>query len=170
MKITGDMVRLKRVYEEPAPEDGFRVLVDRLWPRGLSKAAAEVDLWMKEAAPSTDLRKWYHQDLARWPEFRRRYLAELADPDNPALGELRAIVRAHAGGERTGKGQDAKADGAAEAGAGRASASRGTKRAGDGLRGVVTLVYGAKDEAQNHAIVLREALLGASVRKVRPSR
>ncbi len=93
-------VRLKRVYDEPAPGDGFRVLVDRLWPRGLSKETARVDLWMKEAAPSTGLRRWYHADLTRWPEFRERYKAELAD--NPALDELRSIVREHA--KRGGKG------------------------------------------------------------------
>lgn len=88
-------VRLKRVYDAPAPNDGYRILVDRLWPRGLSKPAARVDLWMKDAAPSTQLRRWYHTDLSRWPEFRARYRAELADPENPALAALRAIVREH---------------------------------------------------------------------------
>lgn len=81
-------VRLKRVYDAPAPNDGFRILVDLLWPRGLSKPAARVDLWMKDAAPSTQLRPWCHTDLARWPGFRVRYRAELADPDNPALAAL----------------------------------------------------------------------------------
>ncbi|MFO0836160.1 MAG: DUF488 family protein [Phycisphaerales bacterium] len=84
-------VRLKRVYETPAAGDGYRILVDRLWPRGLTKAAARVDLWMKDVAPSADLRRWFHADLDRWPEFRRRYKAELAA--GAALEELRAIIR-----------------------------------------------------------------------------
>jgi uncharacterized protein YeaO (DUF488 family) len=71
------MVRIKRVYEPPSPTDGERVLVDRLWPRGLSKRAAAVDAWMKEVAPSHALRKWFHHHPERWAEFRRRYLAEL---------------------------------------------------------------------------------------------
>ncbi len=71
------MVRIKRVYEPPSPTDGERVLVDRLWPRGLSKRAAAVDAWMKEGAPSHALRKWFHHHPERWAEFRRRYLAEL---------------------------------------------------------------------------------------------
>jgi uncharacterized protein YeaO (DUF488 family) len=73
------MIKLKRVYEEPSSEDGFRVLVDRLWPRGLSKERAAVDLWLKEAAPSPELRKWFDHDLARWPQFQERYRAELRD-------------------------------------------------------------------------------------------
>jgi uncharacterized protein YeaO (DUF488 family) len=71
-------IRTKRVYEPAAPEDGWRVLVDRLWPRGLKKEAAAVDLWLKEAAPSAELRRWFAHDPARWDEFRRRYAAELA--------------------------------------------------------------------------------------------
>jgi uncharacterized protein YeaO (DUF488 family) len=75
-------VRLKRAYEPPAPSDGARILVDRLWPRGLSKAAAALDQWVREAAPSTALRKWFGHDPARWQEFRRRYAAELRErPD-----------------------------------------------------------------------------------------
>jgi uncharacterized protein YeaO (DUF488 family) len=70
-------VRLKRVYEKPARTDGFRVLVDRLWPRGLKKEAARVDVWLRDIAPSTELRKWYGHDPEKWPEFRRRYRAEL---------------------------------------------------------------------------------------------
>ena len=72
------MIRAKRVYEPPDKSDGFRVLVDRLWPRGLSKDAAQVDLWMKEIAPSAELRKWFAHDRAKWPEFTRRYREELA--------------------------------------------------------------------------------------------
>lgn len=70
-------VRIKRVYDEPSPEDDFRVLVDRLWPRGLRKEAAAVDLWAKNIAPSTELRQWYGRDPAKFEEMRRRYLAEL---------------------------------------------------------------------------------------------
>ncbi|HEY8505868.1 MAG TPA: DUF488 domain-containing protein [Gemmataceae bacterium] len=71
------MFKLKRVYEDPSPEDGLRVLVERLWPRGLSKERAAVDLWLKDLAPSTELRKWYGHDPARWEEFRQRYRQEL---------------------------------------------------------------------------------------------
>jgi uncharacterized protein YeaO (DUF488 family) len=70
-------VRLKRVYEEPAKEDGTRILVDRLWPRGLTKEKAHVDLWLKDIAPSTELRKWFAHDPAKWPEFKTRYRTEL---------------------------------------------------------------------------------------------
>ncbi len=72
-------VRIKRVYEPPARGDGFRVLVDRLWPRGLSKERARLDLWAQELAPSTELRKWFRHEPQRWAEFRRRYLTELQD-------------------------------------------------------------------------------------------
>ena len=75
--LTGANLRLKRVYELPAPDDGVRILIDRLWPRGLSKEKAAVDHWMKEVAPSAELRKWFGHDPDRWPEFRRRYVAEL---------------------------------------------------------------------------------------------
>lgn len=127
MTAQRDTVRLRRAYDDPEPGDGFRVLIDRLWPRGLTKAHARIDLWMKDVAPSTDLRRWYHADLTRWPEFRKRYKAELTAHDGPAhaaFAELRAIVREH------------------------------TKR---GKKGV-TLVYGARDAEQNHAIVLRDVL------------
>jgi len=86
-------VRLKRVYEPRAPEDGLRVLVDRLWPRGLRREDAGVDVWLKEVAPSAELRRWYGHDLERWPAFCRRYEAELAE--NPALDEIRSLQRAH---------------------------------------------------------------------------
>jgi uncharacterized protein YeaO (DUF488 family) len=84
-------IRLKRVYDPAEPEDGTRVLVDRLWPRGLSRDAAKLDQWLKDVAPSTELRRWFGHDPAKWAEFRRRYEAELAH--NPALEELRAIIR-----------------------------------------------------------------------------
>jgi uncharacterized protein YeaO (DUF488 family) len=70
-------IALKRVYEEPSPEDGLRVLVERLWPRGLSKEKAKVGLWLKDIGPSTDLRKWFGHDPARWKGFQERYRAEL---------------------------------------------------------------------------------------------
>ena len=85
--IPAASIRLKRAYERPAPEDGTRILVDRLWPRGVSKAAAAIDQWIKEIAPSTALRKWFGHDPARWPEFRRRYAAELREHSE----ELRAL-------------------------------------------------------------------------------
>jgi uncharacterized protein YeaO (DUF488 family) len=70
-------IRIKRVYEAPSPDDGTRVLVDRLWPRGLSKEKARVDLWLKELAPSTELRKWFNHEPAKWAEFQQRYRQEL---------------------------------------------------------------------------------------------
>ena len=76
-RLTANNVRLKRAYEHPAPEDGVRVLVDRLWPRGIRKADAAVDHWLKELAPSTELRKWFGHDPERWEEFQRRYFGEL---------------------------------------------------------------------------------------------
>lgn len=71
------MIALKRVYEEPSREDGLRVLVERLWPRGMSKDRAKVDLWLKDVAPSPELRKWFGHDPARWDEFQKRYFREL---------------------------------------------------------------------------------------------
>ncbi|HET8727650.1 MAG TPA: DUF488 domain-containing protein [Alphaproteobacteria bacterium] len=85
-------VQLKRAYDPPSPEDGRRVLVDRLWPRGLARADAKIDLWLKDAAPSAELRRWYGHDPARWPEFRERYLAELAANPEP-LKTLRDLLR-----------------------------------------------------------------------------
>ncbi len=111
-------ILLKRAYDPPSPEDGLRVLVDRLWPRGLRKADAAIDRWLKEIAPTAELRRWFGHDPSRWEEFRRRYRAELAThPD--LLNELRRL----AGGSR------------------------------------VTLVYSARDEHHNDAIVLREVLM-----------
>jgi uncharacterized protein YeaO (DUF488 family) len=73
------LISMKRAYEKPVPEDGFRVLVERLWPRGLKKEAAALDLWLKDIAPSPELRTWFGHDPARWEEFCRRYWAELSD-------------------------------------------------------------------------------------------
>jgi len=83
---------LKRAYLPYAPTDGTRVLVERLWPRGLTKAKAKIDLWLKDVAPSPALRSWYSHDPARWPEFRRRYRAEL-DTNPETVDELRALCR-----------------------------------------------------------------------------
>ena len=111
------MLRIKRVYEPQTRSDGRRILVDRLWPRGLSKKKAAVDDWIKDIAPSAKLRRWFGHDPRRWPEFRRRYRHEL---------------RAHADLMR----------------ALTARASRGN----------VTLVYGARDEQHNDAVVLAAAI------------
>ena len=110
-------IKLKRVYEAPEKEDGFRILVDRLWPRGLSREKARVDLWLKEVAPSNELRKDFHGNKVKWEDFKNRYLKELEECEDH-LELLR-------------------------------------KRAEEGN---VTLVYGAKDEEQNQAVVLREVL------------
>ena len=71
------MIKIKRIYDAPTPDDGFRILVDRLWPRGVSKEKAKVDLWLKEIAPSNELRKWYGHDPKKWAEFRKRYFSNL---------------------------------------------------------------------------------------------
>lgn len=114
-------LRIQRVYDDPTPDDGYRVLVDRLWPRGVSKERAQVDRWLKEVAPSNELRTWFHHDRALFEEFAVRYRAEL--DENPAVDELRTIVAEHP---------------------------------------VVTLLYGAKDEQDNQAVVLRDYVSMAS--------
>lgn len=75
--VSSRQIALKRVYDEPSLSDGLRVLVDRLWPRGLTKAAARIDLWLRDLAPSNDLRKWFHAHPEHWKEFRQKYVAEL---------------------------------------------------------------------------------------------
>jgi uncharacterized protein YeaO (DUF488 family) len=110
-------IKIKRVYQRPDHTDGNRILVDRLWPRGLSKERAQVDIWLKDVAPSTELRKWFHHDPERWKEFQTRYKQELKSKKD----EL-AILK-----EKL-------------------------------IEGPVTLLYGAKDEAHNEAVVL-EAIL-----------
>lgn len=87
-------LRIKRVYEPPAPGDGKRILVDRLWPRGLKRETARIDDWIKEAAPSDELRRWFAHDPAKWDEFRRRYLAELRH--NEAFAELQRVAHSAA--------------------------------------------------------------------------
>jgi len=87
-------IRAKRVYDAPAPDDGTRVLIDRLWPRGISKERAHIDLWLKEVAPSQDLRTWFGHDPEKFAEFRRRYEAELASGAAcEALMRLRGLAR-----------------------------------------------------------------------------
>ncbi|BBE16515.1 uroporphyrin-III c-methyltransferase [Aquipluma nitroreducens] len=110
------MIKIKRAYLEPE-EDDMRILVDRLWPRGLTKEKANIDLWMKDVAPSTELRKWFSHDIEKWEEFKRRYLDELNENK-----ESVAILK-----EQLNKGN-------------------------------VTLIFGARDELHNEAIVLKELL------------
>jgi uncharacterized protein YeaO (DUF488 family) len=87
-------VRVRRVYDEPEPDDGTRVLVDRVWPRGLTRDKARLDQWSKQVAPSTQLRKWYSHDPERFEEFDRRYREELNDAEHaPALEHLRELAR-----------------------------------------------------------------------------
>lgn len=112
-------VQLKRVYEAPAKADGMRILVDRLWPRGLTKEKAKIDLWLKEIAPSTELRKWFDHDPSKWKAFKRKYRTELK-----LHKEEVALLKQHL------------------------------------HEGIVTLVYGAKDEVHNDAVVLNEYLEG----------
>jgi len=85
-------IRLKRVYDSPDEDDGFRVLVERLWPRGLTKERAQIDLWVKEAGASTELRKWFGHDPAKWEEFRRKYFEEL-DGRPQVIQQLSDMIR-----------------------------------------------------------------------------
>ena len=92
--MTASNVRLQRAYEDPGADDGHRVLVDRVWPRGRTKEALRLDAWARDLGPSTELRKWFGHDPARWPEFRSRYQAELAEPGKAqALDALAAEAR-----------------------------------------------------------------------------
>ncbi len=92
--MTTRNIQVRRIYDEPAPTDGTRVLVDRLWPRGVTKARAHLDRWCKQIAPSTELRKWYRHDPARFAEFTRRYRAELTDTERAAAFEdLRELAQ-----------------------------------------------------------------------------
>jgi uncharacterized protein YeaO (DUF488 family) len=86
------MIKTKRIYESPAEEDGFRILVDRLWPRGVQKEKAKIDLWLKEIAPSDDLRKWFAHDPQKWEEFKKKYAKELATKQG-LLNEIRQIEK-----------------------------------------------------------------------------
>jgi len=112
------MYKIKRVYQAPEKEDNFRILVDRLWPRGLSKEKARVDLWLKEIAPSNELRKWFGHDPERYNGFKNKYLDELKDKEE-LIKQLRSIEKIHH---------------------------------------TITLLYSAKDEEHNNAVVLLELL------------
>lgn len=87
------MVKIKRIYEQPEKSDGYRILVDRLWPRGMSKEKAAYDEWLKDVAPSNDLRKWFGHKPERFNEFKERYIAELMD--NPTFEKLKGIAKSH---------------------------------------------------------------------------
>jgi len=108
-------IQIKRVYEKPVKEDGQRILVDRLWPRGLTREKASIDFWLKEIAPSTELRKWFAHDPGKWKVFQNRYHLELED-NKDQVSLLKEQLK----------------------------------------KGKVTLVYGAKDEEHNEALVLKE--------------
>ena len=112
------MITLKRAYAPPAADDGCRVLVDRLWPRGLTREQLRLELWLKEVAPSTALRQWFGHEPSRWTEFQKRYRAELRQHE-AELAQLRALAR----------------------------------------KQVVTLIYGARDQTHNEAVVLQQVLL-----------
>lgn len=87
------MIRLKRIYEPPALDDGYRILIDWLWPRGVSKEKAALDLWLKDIAPSSELRTWFGHEAERFEEFKARYETELAD--NSAVRQLKELVQQH---------------------------------------------------------------------------
>jgi uncharacterized protein YeaO (DUF488 family) len=110
-------IKTKRVYEQPAKKDGERILVDRLWPRGLTKEKASVDLWLKEIAPSTELRKWFDHDREKWQRFRGRYETEIRQKE-----DLIKVLKQKA------------------------------------RKGTITLVYGARDQKHNEALVLKQFL------------
>jgi uncharacterized protein YeaO (DUF488 family) len=118
-RIKADNIKLKRAYEPHMAGDGKRILIDRLWPRGVKKTDASIDRWLKDISPSTSLRKWFGHDPARWQKFRQRYAAEVHN-HNDLLIELRDLAR----------------------------------------EGPITLVFSARDELHNDAVVLRDVLLG----------
>lgn len=111
-------VKLKRAYERPTPDDGVRILVDRLWPRGVKKVDAAIDHWIKNVAPSATLRQWFGHDPVRWDEFQQRYRRELKE-HQAELEQLRGLAG----------------------------------------HGVITLIYAARDQAHNEAVVLRDYIL-----------
>lgn len=87
------MIKIKRIYEPPSASDGYRILVDRLWPRGMTKEAAHINVWLKEIAPSTELRKWYSHEPEKWKSFLSKYKKEL--DHSSALEELRSLIKEH---------------------------------------------------------------------------
>ena len=112
------MIAIKRIYEPKSASDGYRVLVDRLWPRGISKQDAAFDLWVKDIGPSNELRKWFNHDPAKWPEFKDRYKQELKSKVD-LLDQLKGMAKKHE---------------------------------------QLTLLYGARDEQHNQAVVIAELL------------
>ena len=108
-------ISINRIYEVPQSEDGFRVLVDRIWPRGMTKEKAALDLWAKDIAPSSALRKWFNHDISKWSEFENRYRGELANNEAAILELMQKAAQRH-----------------------------------------LTLLYGARDEQHNQAVVLRD--------------
>ncbi|MGX7151095.1 DUF488 domain-containing protein [Enterococcus ureasiticus] len=114
------MIQIKRAYEEARPDDGYRILVDRLWPRGMSKEKEHLDLWLKEIAPSNELRKWFNHEPVKFSVFKEKYLTEIKSGEtHTAFQELLNIIKEYP---------------------------------------VITLIYSAKDEVHNNAVVLKEAL------------
>lgn len=112
------MIKLKRVYEKPDKTDGKRILVDRLWPRGISKENIKLDEWMKEIAPSDELRKWFHHEEKNWKEFKKKYLKELENKKD-LIAHIKSLSE----------------------------------------KNTVTLLYSAKDEGQNQAVILKDLLV-----------
>lgn len=111
------IIKIKRTYEPKEKADGFRILVDRLWPRGIKKEALDINVWLKEVAPSSALRKWFNHDVEKWMAFKTKYKAELWQ--SKAFNELKQLIKKYK---------------------------------------IITLVYSAKDEAHNQAVVLKELL------------
>jgi uncharacterized protein YeaO (DUF488 family) len=124
------VLKLKRIYQPPQRSDGYRILVDRVWPRGVSKERAAIGLWLKEIGPSTALRKWFGHEPARWPAFQKRYGQELRD-QLELTNQIKQLEKEH---------------------------------------GVVTLVFSARDEERNQAVVLRDYLGKRSAPKDQTSR
>ncbi len=112
------MIKIKRIYEKPTKEDGYRILVDRLWPRGLTKEKADIDIWLKEIAPSTDLRKWFAHDRNKWKKFAGKYKRELKN-NAELINKIKQLEKE---------------------------------------KGNITLLYSAKDEEYNDAVVLKSIL------------
>lgn len=88
------MIKIKRIYEEAAQSDGYRILIDRLWPRGVSKEKAKIDLWLKEIAPTTELRKWFNHEPEKWEEFQKRYKKELSQ-NKDLIKQLNSLEKEH---------------------------------------------------------------------------
>ena len=112
------MIKIKRIYEKHSPDDGFRILIDRLWPRGVSKDDAHVDVWFKEIAPTDHLRKWFSHDPKKWETFKKKYIKELKE-NKSSLDKIKDLKKEHK---------------------------------------IITLIFSAKDEQHNNAVVLSEFL------------